>query len=93
MLQLTAFSPITYWDAEAGNRTGKHGLAPGAKANLSGDLRSKALVHGTRHELQSRVHLTLGDQLQIRRLFQLYRKSLLQRVIKDRIASPVVEVG
>ena len=79
--------------AQPGNRAGQHGLAAGALADLAGHLRRQTVTGGTAHQLQGLVHLALGNQVEKGRLLKLYRESLLQRVVEDRVAGRVVEVG
>ena len=79
--------------AQPGNRAGQHGLAARALADLARHLRRQPVTGGTAHQLQCLVHLALGNQVEKGRLLKLYRESLLQRVVEDRVAGLVVKVG
>ena len=79
--------------AEAGNRAGQHGLAAGALTDFSGDLGRQAVAGRTAHQFQSLIHLALGKKIEKGRLSELHRQSLLERIVEDRIARLIVEIG
>ena len=68
-------------------------LAAHALADLARHLRRQPVTRGAAHQLQSLVHLALGNQVEKGRLLKLYRESLLQRVVENRIAGGVGEIG
>ena len=93
MLQFTAFRPITYWLPSPAIEPVSMALLPVRWQTSLCDLRRQPVTGRTAHQLQCLIHLALGKQVEKGRLLKLYRESLLQRVVKYRVAGLVVEIG
>jgi hypothetical protein len=78
--------------ADQGDGTGQHGLAVRAQTDFSGNIGREPLA-GTVHQFQGGGHTLVGKNVEKRRLLQMDRQCLLQRVIQKGIACQVDKVG
>ena len=79
--------------AQTANRSGDVSLAAGPLAKLAGHLGREFRAGRTGHLLQGLRNFAVGEHIQERRLPQGNVERRLQRVVEDRIARAVGEVG
>jgi hypothetical protein len=79
--------------AKACDRSLDHRSARGPHAHALRDRGRQARVGRLVHQQKRSPHAVVGDQVEERRLPELYRESLPQRLVEHRIAGRVVELG
>ena len=79
--------------AERCDRAFQNRGTAGSLADLAGDLRSEPRLGRPVHETQCLLDALVRDETEERRLFQLHRQPLAKRLVKDRIARLVLEIG
>ena len=79
--------------AQAADRSIEHGRARRSDAHALSDLRSQPCVRRLLHHRQRSSDAVVRNEAQERRLLQLCREPLAQRVVEHRIAGRVGEVG
>src|SRR5262249_30024323 len=78
--------------SEAGNRPYEQRLNPAPLADLAPHLARDLLIVRTLHQPEGLSGALFGEDVQIGRLFKLYRQALFERAVEDRIARGVDEV-
>ena len=79
--------------AQAGDGAGQHGFDALALADFAGDLVGQAFIRRLAHEVQGLADFRLRHDVQVWRLLELHRQSLLQSAVENRVAGGVDEVG
>ena len=79
--------------AEARDRAFQDGGARGPHADVLRDLGSQPRIRRLVHQTQRSSDPFVGDEAEERRLLQLHRQSLPQRLVEHRIACLVGEIG
>ena len=91
--QLVARSPRTVLTAQRRNRSLEHRRAAGPHAHALRDVGSQSRIRRLVHQRQRSSDAFVGDEAEERRLLELHRESLSQRVVEHRIAGRVGELG
>ena len=93
VLQFFARRPNTYWLPTLAIEPSKTAALAGSLADLLGDLGSQPRIFRPSHQSQRLLDLPVRNQTEERRLLQFHGQPLTQRVVKNRIAGLVIEIG
>ena len=79
--------------AHRADGAGQHRFAVRPHADFARHILSHAVVDILIHQLERGIHFFSGKHVQERRLLELNRESLLQRVVKNRVSGAVGKIG